>query len=284
LPIHRAWKRTGIVVVTFLTSFVSLELVRMIPGYIAFFRDLPEVYWWVENAIRPLLPVGVGMRVLYGPRPRAWAGAIGLDRPVIPALVLASILTLPLTLGPALLGVAPNPRMGLVDEVFGAGIWPLAEEINFRGFAFGQIYTQSGLGFWPAGVFTSVLFGIAHMANAAAAGLDLAGQWANAGIVGSSALGLAWVYHRWDRNLWLVFFLHGLGNLAAAMYMTGEVAAGDSVFTTLLAVTLVVAVCVTLMKDRWSWSARVQGEFQGSPVMAPTDAVRAGTTEEDSGR
>jgi len=255
---HR-WAKAVFVAALFLVSFLSLALVRLIPGYEAWVRAHGTLPWWVENALRPLVPVCVGLLVLRGAKPRAWAAALGLDRPILPALGLAAALTLPMTVLPLLIGVRPNLELSFVRQLFGAGIWPLAEEINFRGFAFGQIYLYSGLGFWPAGLLTSVLFGVGHMANAAAAGLALQGQLINAGIVGLSALGLAWLYVSWNRNLWLVFFLHALGNLGGAMYMTGSVAVGDSRFIALLAATLVLALGVTALRKRWSWSDRVMG-------------------------
>lgn len=273
MALEGRWARTAVVGVAFLVSFLSLSLVRLIPGYTAFFKGLPELWWWVENAVRPLIPVAVGLLILYGPHPRRWAGELGLDRPIVPALVLALVLTAPMTILPLVFGVRPNLDLKLVDQLFGAGIWPLAEEINFRGFAFGQICTYSGLGFWPAGLLTSVLFGVGHMANAAAAGLDLSGQLANAGIVGASALALAWVYFRWSRNLWLVFFLHAIGNLGAALYMSGEVAVGDRLYISLLVATAVLAITVTLLRDRFSWSARL-----GS-LTASSGERRTGTFE-----
>ncbi len=241
----------------FLISFLSLPLVRLVPGYGSFFKGLPELWWWIENAVRPLIPVAAGLLLLYGPHPKRWAGELGLDRPIVPALVLAVVLTLPMTILPLAFGVLPNLHLTFVDQLFGAGIWPLAEEVNFRGFAFGQICAYSGLGFWPAGLLTSALFGLGHMARAAAAGLDLAGQLANAGIVGASALGLAWLYFRWGRNLWLVFFLHAIGNLGAALYMSGDVAVGDSLYISLLVATAVLAIVVTLLRDRFAWSERL---------------------------
>ena len=265
---ERSRAKTLVVAAAFLVSFTSLELVALIPGYLEFFRGGPELWWWIENAVRPLVPVVGGLLLLHGARPRRWGAALGMDRPFLPALALATALCAPALFFPVALGVSPNLATGFADQLFGAGIWPLAEEINFRGFAFGQIYSYSGLGFWPAALLTSALFGIGHMTNAAAAGLDLGGQLANAGIVGASALGLAWIYFRWGRNLWLVFFLHALGNFAGSLYMSGEVAVGDRRFLTLLAVTLILALGLTVLRDRFRWSKwvweRVAGEQEGA--------------------
>lgn len=256
-----------VVAAAFLVSFTSLELVGLVPGYRGFFGSVPAVWWWIENAVRPLVPVALGLLVLHGPRPRVWGAALGMNRPLLPALALAAALFTPALVLPAALGVSPDFGTGPVTLLFGAGIWPLAEEINFRGFAFGQIYAYSGLGFWPAGLLTSALFGIGHMTNAAAAGLDMGGQLANAGIVGASALGLAWIYFRWGRNLWLVFFLHALGNLAGSLYMSGEVAVGDRLFLTLLTATLVVAIGLTAFCDRFRWSRWVRDRVVAEKVV-----------------
>ncbi len=259
MTVPRSWPKTAVVAGLFLTSFVSLQLVSLIPGYRNFFQGLPELWWWIENATRPLIPIVAGLWLLFGPRPRAWLQKLGLDRPFFPALVLALCLTAPLTLIPLLLGMSANLELGFIDQLFGAGIWPLAEEINFRGFAFGQIYAFSGLGFWPAGLLTSTLFGVAHMANAAAAGMELSGQLMNAAITGASALVLAWIYFRWGQNLWLVFFLHGIGNLVSALYTSGDVAVGNNLFISLLVVTAFASILVTAFREKIPWTQRVVG-------------------------
>jgi membrane protease YdiL (CAAX protease family) len=163
-----------------------------------------------------------------------------------------------MTLAPALLGVPVNGDVEFVDQLFGAGIWPLAEELNFRGFAFGQIYLYSGWdsgrrGSSPAGCSASRTWPMRRPRG------WTTGQLMNAGIVGVSALALAWLYTSWGRNLWLVFFLHALGNLGGALYMSGDVAVGESLFLAVLALTLLLAIGVTALRDRWSWSARIVG-------------------------
>jgi membrane protease YdiL (CAAX protease family) len=242
----------------FLFSFISLSLVSRIPGYIEWFRGMPELFWWIENTVRPLIPVALGLAILYGLRPRTWFHELGLNRPIVPTAALAVFLTLPLTVGPLLLGTAPSLDHSATRALFGWGVWPLAEEINFRGFAFGQIYAYSGLGFWPAGLLSSALFGIGHMANAAAEGHELSGQIINVLVVGGSALGLAWLYFRWRRNLWLVFFMHALGNMAAAMYLSSNVAVGNNQFIVLLVVTLLLSVGVTLRAELFPWTQRLR--------------------------
>jgi len=261
-----------------LVSFVSLPLVRLIPGYTDFFKGLPQIYWWMENALRPLVPVAVGLFLLYGAAPRAWARGLGLDRPLLPAALLAVAVTAPMTVLPLLVGVHPSTDVSFLHELFGSGVWPLAEELNFRGFAFGQIYLYSGLGFWPAGLLTSALFGMGHMANAAAAGFALEGQLVNAGIVGVSALALAWLYLRWNRNLWVVFSLHGLANLGATFYMSGDVAVGDMRYVVLLVMSLVLALMVTLFQSRFPWADRVKGTVGSPAVAAPSSEHESSPT------
>jgi len=260
----RQWTKTTIVVVMFLLSYISLNLVGSIPGYRPFFRDVPKLWWWIENAVRPLIPVVVGLTLLDGFQPRVWLDRLGLNRPVAPALGLAVVLTLPMTLLPLAFGESPNPDLEFTRQLFGALIWPASEEICFRGFAFGQLYAYAGLGFWPAALATSGLFGVAHMTNAAMAGFDLAGQLINAAIVGGSALALAWIFMRWGKNLWLVIFLHALGNLSGALFMSGPVAVGQTLYLSLLGVTVVTGVTFTVLRDRWEWSRKV-AEALGEP-------------------
>jgi hypothetical protein len=72
-----------------------------------------------------------------------------------------------------------------------------------------------------------------------------------------SALALAWIYFRWGQNLWLVFSLHALANLAGALYMSGDVAVDDGLFTTLLLATIGLGVVTTLLQARLPWSDRI---------------------------
>jgi len=253
---QRNVERAVLAAVLFLLSYVSLRLVGKIPGYSAFFRGLPEIYWWIENAVRPLIPVLLGLSVAYGLKPARWARELGFDRPALPAFVLALVITSPLYLVPLAIG-APTAAGGWVHQLFASGIWPLEEETVFRGYAFGQIYQYSGLGFWPAGILTSLLFGLGHMANAAAAGMDLAGQLANAGFVGLSALVLAWLYARWNRNIWVVFFLHGLGNFWGDYFRLGDTAVSSKLFMALLIVTLLLGVGATIFRNKLPWFKRL---------------------------
>ena len=236
-------------VVATLAAFVSLPVVSRIPGYRDVFRGLPEIAWWIENAVRPLVPIGLGMTLVYGVRPRRWAQELGLDRPILKALLLALLVTAPLYLVPLVLGLPLSDEPWL-DHLFGAGIWPLREEIAFRGYGFGQIFLYSGLGVWTSALFSSLLFGVGHMSNAALAGFDLGGQLANAAFVALNALVLAWVYARWNRNLWLVFFLHGLANLWGSLFQLGEVAVESWLFAGLLLATIALGVAATVLRDR----------------------------------
>jgi membrane protease YdiL (CAAX protease family) len=241
--------RVVVVVVATLTAYSSLELARLIPGYGDFFKELPPIAWWIENAARPLIPVALGLILVYGLRPARWARELGMNRPFGKALLLALLITTPLYLVPLALQ-APLSTETWLDHLFGAGVWPLREEIGYRGYAFGQIYRYSGLGFWPSGLFTSALFGLGHMSNAALAGYGLAGQLANASFVAISSLGLAWIYAKWNRNLWLVFFLHGFANLWGSLFQLGDVAIESWLFSALLVSTLAFGIGLTLLRSR----------------------------------
>lgn len=252
------WLKVLVAILFFLIAYVSLPLTKFIPGYLDYFKEAPEIFWWIENAARPLAPVLVGLALVYGIKPGRWARELGFDRPMISALILAFVITSPLLVAPIVMG-APLSTDSWVKHLFSAGIWPLEEETVFRGYGFGQIYLYSGLGFWPAGILTSLLFGVAHMANAAASGLDLSGQLANAGVVGLSALALAWFYARWNRNIWLVFFVHGFGNLWGNVFQLGDTAVQNPVFLGLLVAALALGVFATLFRRKIPWFSRLAG-------------------------
>lgn len=245
-------RKVVVTIVATLLAFVSLSLVRSIPGYAAWFKGLPDIVWWLENTLRPLIPIAAAMVLVYGWRPRRWADELGLNRPILKPFLLALAITAPLYVVPMLLG-SPLSDDPWLDHLFGAGIWPLREEISFRGYSFGQIYLYSGWGLWPSALFSSFLFGLGHMSNAALAGLGIVGQLGNAAFVGANALALSWVYARWNRNLWLVFFLHGLANLWGSLFQLGEVAVESWLFSGLLVATLALGVVATIQRHRLPW-------------------------------
>jgi uncharacterized protein len=92
-----------------------------------------------------------------------------------------------------------------------AGLWALAflltaffEEFSFRGY---PLYTLSaGIGFWPAAVILSCLFGLVHLSN-------IGENWAGALAAGSIGLFLCFTVRR-TGSLWFAIGLHAMWDYA----------------------------------------------------------------------
>ena len=91
------------------------------------------------------------------------------------------------------------------------------EEFRFRGYAFFTL--TKGVGFWPAALFTSVLFGVAHLSNSGETWLAS---------MNASIGGLVFaLLLRWTGNLWLPIGLHASWNWTES-YIFGAVTSGES--------------------------------------------------------
>ena len=97
-----------------------------------------------------------------------------------------------------------------------AGVW---EEILFRGILFR--FTEQWLGSWFALVFTSALFGLAHIANPAATWLSSAAIALEAGIL----LGALYML---TRRLWAVIGLHMAWNFTQGGIFGVAVSGGET--------------------------------------------------------
>ncbi len=124
---------------------------------IAFVFGASAVMAWIEH--RPLWrsygfdTTRLGSRVLTG-----WAGGFACLSLLVALLAGGGFLVFD---GEALHGL-PILSYGLLWLV-GFGLVGIAEEITFRGYI--QSTLTRGLGFWPASILTSLLFGAAHVPN-----------------------------------------------------------------------------------------------------------------------
>jgi membrane protease YdiL (CAAX protease family) len=126
-----------------------------------------------------------------------------------------------------------------------AGLSPLAEETVFRAFAYGQL-RRLGWGFWWAVLVPAAVFGLVHLrpdqSPAQMAGVFL--------ITAVGGLLFSFVYERWGRDLWAPFAVHAAMNLAWQLFAVGESAFAGWLPTVMQAVVAILAVALTLWRDR----------------------------------
>jgi membrane protease YdiL (CAAX protease family) len=153
---------------------------------------------------------GAGVLAELGLTPlQALPVAIGLAAVAAMAGVLA-IARQPFAIG----DLAPLIMLGIVS--------PVGEEILFRGFAFRQARRWGGLGFWPAAIPSSLLFGGAHVGQGGTPG-DMALLGA---ITFAGGMLFCWVAERWQ-SLWPGIIVHAGFNGVWMVFSVGDNAIGS---------------------------------------------------------
>jgi uncharacterized protein len=240
-PDSRAWY--GAVATAF---FLAADHVQL-------FTRLFSRHWlpWLELGLRDLLQVFVcfsGISVAHGFGGARVARELGLRAPIGRAFAFALLASAPMLVVFAL-NSSVNPQLTFLSVAVGCGIAPFAEEILFRAYIFRQLYRRARAGFWLSALIPSVLFALGHVYQARAAG-ELIGILSVTGL--GSLLG-CWLFLRWQDNLWAVFGLHSLMNLWWEVFAVDETALGGWQANLARAATIVLAVVLTLFKDRlWS--------------------------------
>jgi len=203
-----------IIVLTFLgLSIASRGLVFAIPGYREFVASLPHPLPWLEQPLRWSAIAAAALLLLHGPVPARWVRDTGLSSAPGRALLVAVTATIPLLLGPIFFGASVNPSTSAWALLFTTLVWPLGEELLYRGFAFGQLTAYGRLSLWPAALLTGLTFGVVHLGQASVQHLPLTGQLGAVGIVTLGGMLFSWLFVRWDRSLWAPLAVHGLMNL-----------------------------------------------------------------------
>lgn len=171
---------------------------------------------------------------------------LGLGAPWGRAGVFSLVASLPMLLAFALTSPL-NPKMTALSVGFGCILAPFAEEMIFRGYAFGQLYGRARWGFWLSALIPSALFALGH-AYQAGAPVELAGIFAVTGL--GSLLG-CWLYLRWRGNLWVVFGLHSLMNLWWEMFGVADTALGGWIANAARLLTVALAILLTIYRARF---------------------------------
>lgn len=233
---RRATARVTVAVIVVFALYWHLErLLAWIPGY----RELFDRFeYYVPRSLLSvteiaLVALAVGLLRRTGPL-RA-LGELGLRPPAARAAGWALVAVAPMALVFALTHeLAPDPAPELL---YGSLLSPLAEEIVFRGFLFGQLWRRAGWGLWPAIAVSSLAFGYGHAEDAGGLveGLGLLL------LTGAGAAVFAWLYARWD-TLAAPLALHVLMNLCWGLWQVGDGALAGWVPFALQATTVVLAI------------------------------------------
>lgn len=209
--------------------------------------NLPYFDRWIFYTIIAV----VGAALVMGwrcARPLRLIDELGLNRPVLPALLFAVLASLPMLIGYSLAASASFSLL-LIGI---AAIFPFVEELLFRGFAFGQLCRRAGWGFWPAGLVTGLVFGLAHVPFNRLIALELGwNDFFTIALTGAGGVFFAWIYMKWNWNLWVPIFLHALMNAWWAIFVTEDGPAGGMLYANIFrALAITAAIVLTINRQR----------------------------------
>ena len=248
MPTHPAtrqhWPWALAVVAVFLVVDHLQDLLRLSDPYIDLYRRFP---FWVPEAGKSLLQIGLctlAVRLLCANTCADAARQLGMTASVKHGLLFGLFAASPLYVGLALttaLPVVSDPAA----TTYLAGLSPLAEETLYRAFLCGLLCSRGGFPVWAALATQAAFFGWGHVGQ----GESLA---ESAGLLALISLGgflFGWFFLRWNRNLWVPFFMHALMNLSWEIFQVSDNAIGGWYPFALQLSCLVLGILITL---RWT--------------------------------
>lgn len=173
------------------------------------------------------------------------ARELGLLAPIGRGVTFAAIATLPMLITFALTS-SVNPNMTFLTVGVLCLIAPFAEEVLYRSFMFRQLYRRAKIGFWLSALAPSVLFAAAHLYQSD----DLMEQLGIVAITGTGGIGFCWIFMKWRDNVWAVWGLHAGMNLWWEVFAVDDTALGGWLSNGARLATVIVAVLLTIYKDK----------------------------------
>lgn len=211
-------------------------------------RGFIPVEYIPRNTILYLAPALMGILSLFlFHAPKNILSAMGIDKGFWKGLGLAFLFTLPMLIGYAVVGEW-NGEINLRSFYYVVILAPLAEELFFRGFLFGQLFRFGGWGFIPAGLLSALIFGSMHLYQAD----DLGSAIGIFAMTGMGGMWFAWLYIEWGRNLWLSIFLHAFMNCYWTTFAVADNAAGGFYANVFRTATIVLTVVATIYLQKRS--------------------------------
>lgn len=174
---------------------------------------------------------------------------LGLRRGVARGMLVGSIVTLPM---PIILAISGHAEFGasiaVQVGVFGL-ISGIAEEVRFRGFAFGLLYRKLRLGFWPSIILPTLFFGLGHLYEVH----GISDSLAIIALTGFGSIWFGWLYVRWEYNLWIPIAVHALMNSWWTIFSASETALGGLEANIARLLTILLSIVLTLWHCGWDW-------------------------------
>ncbi|MEO1044014.1 MAG: CPBP family intramembrane glutamic endopeptidase [Pseudomonadota bacterium] len=171
---------------------------------------------------------------------RQWRIA-GLGRPILPPLIFGALIFVPVT---AILFFATqlSSGAGIAEIAFGGVVFPMFEEIVFRGLAIGVLMVRFRWPFLVAALIPSLFFGVFHMYQ----GDSLMESLGIAAITGFGGIWFGWIYWKWGFNLWPAFLLHAGLNSLWTLFDLGDNAMGGQLGNVMRIAVIIASIILTL--------------------------------------
>ncbi|MFC1481454.1 lysostaphin resistance A-like protein [Candidatus Neomarinimicrobiota bacterium] len=234
----------------FIIALASRQLLFAYDPYKTAIQQLPDILRWLERPVRWTIFVGLGLWVVHR-KPVSWmVRELGLTGNARQGLWLGFLACSPMLVMPMVLGRFTATET-VLRIVFMSAIWPLGEEILFRGYVFGQLVKRGGMNLWAAAITTGFVFGILHLGQAAVQNLPLSGEIGTVAIVSIGGIFFAWLFATWDYNLWVPMGMHLFMNLWWSVFDMADSPLGGWLPNVLRLVTVVLAIVLTVYRDRW---------------------------------
>lgn len=248
--------RIGLIaLIVFALAITSRDLLFQLQGIKDAYDGLPETLRRLEQPVRWAVFCLVGLGIAHRTVPWKAPRELGMDAPFGLAIAVSFVACSPMLIGLAIPGRI-NPEFTLSGALFGAAIYPFAEEFLFRGYAFHQLHRRAGLNLWIAALIVGVAFGVAHLGNASVKELPLSGEIGTVAIISIGGVLYAWLFARWKDNLWVPFGMHALMNLWWDLFDVSETALGGWYSNVLRVLTVVLIIVFTIYRDRLPGLAR----------------------------
>lgn len=245
-----ARRRFGIIaLVFFVLAVVRRDLMFSLEPYAHFVDALPDLLERVENPVWWIGLCLAGLAVAHRMTPWKALGELGLSVSPLRPLAVSFVACSPMLIGFAIF--APlNDEFTIRDALLYSGIFPFAEEVLFRGYAFGQFYRRAKLNLWVAAAAVGFVFGALHLGNASVQNLPLSGEIGTVAIISIGGVLYAWLYAKWDNNLWVPFGMHLFMNLWWDVFNVAESPLGGWFPNAMRLLTVILIIVLTIYRDR----------------------------------
>lgn len=256
----------GAAALALLLPWMDRPLLGLLPGWQPLMRAFrgfdplaPNTAEAVVEVLLSWLLVAAVLRLAYeNPRKGGFAW-LGLTSSLLPALRVIGAAVMPAYVVFALTQPVNRAVLGF-DVLYLAFIGPFAEEVVFRGAAFGLLRRLARWPFWAAAGVPAAVFGLGH-ANPFQLPLSLDAVMTFL-ITATGAIVFSWLYERWRFNLWVPFFLHAFLNFAWSLFRVGDGAFAGWLPLVMQVTTVTLAILLTIRAGgRQAAAERADGTF-----------------------